>query len=55
VQWARGQEFVALLDEPMVANLADQRIDRVMTVHDTLRAASRTRCVEDHPDGVGVE
>src|SRR4030081_391288 len=51
----RDQEFVAPLDEPVIADLADQCMDRVMTMQDTLRAASRTRCVENHPDCVGVD
>ena len=42
-------------DEPVIVDLADQGMDRVVTMQDTLRAARRTRCIENHPDCVRVE
>ena len=56
--WAIGdghQERVAGVDQPVLADLADQRVDRIMGVQNAFRPACGARGVEDHPHGVGVE
>ena len=50
----RDQESVAALDQPMLAQLADQGVDRIVTVQHALWAPRRTRRVQDHSDGVGI-
>ena len=40
---------------PIVADLADQRVHRVMAVQDSFRAAGGSRCVKDHPHRIGIQ
>ena len=51
----RHQEPVAGVDQPVIAKLADQRVDRVMAVQNTFRATRGARGVEDHPHGGRVQ
>ena len=51
----RNQERVARIDVPVVADLADQRVYRIMAVQNAFRAASGAGRVEDHPHGIGIQ
>ena len=50
----RDQKLVAGLDQPVIAELADQCVDRIMAVQNAFRPACGARGVEDHPHRVGV-
>ena len=49
------QERVAGIDRPVLADLTDQGVYRIMRVQDTFRTARGARRVEDHPYGIGIQ
>ena len=51
----RDQEPVAGLHLPVVAELGDQRVHRVMAVQNAFRPTGGPRRVEDHPHRVGIQ
>src|SRR4030095_10880013 len=51
----RNEERVALLDQPMPAQLADQRMDRVLGVEHSLRSSGRPRCVQHEPHRIRLD
>ena len=53
--WRRHKKRVPRLDQPMLAELADQRVDRVVRMKHTFGPASRARGEHHHSDRVGIE
>lgn len=51
----RHQECVAGIDRPVVTDLADQRMYRIMGVQNTFRAAGGAGGIEDHPHRIGIQ
>ena len=51
----RHEERVAVGHQPVLADLADQRVDRIMGVQNTLRPPGRAGGVEDHAHRVGIQ
>lgn len=51
----RDQEPVAVCHQPVLADLADQRVNRIMRVQNALGPSGRTGGVEDHAHRVGIQ